>query len=151
MLERPLDQSYILTFLQENKMAILSTVNEKGYPDAAPIYYVVKYNFQMSFVTALETAKSKNIVKNNNVVLTVTNEEKGETVFIRGIATVSTEGLEKMYEKLAKRMNYSTGFIESLPAFKHKNKVMHVVTVVPSEIRMRVYGVGYFSEKLLTL
>lgn len=132
-------------------MAILSTVNEDGYPDAAPIYYLVRYDFQLSFVTAQETAKSKNMLINNHVVLTVTNEEKGETVFIRGVASVSTNGLEKMYEKLAKRMNYSTGFIESLPAFKHKNKIMHVVTVVPSEIRMRVYGVGYFNEKLLTL
>ncbi|MBP9798322.1 pyridoxamine 5'-phosphate oxidase family protein [Candidatus Woesebacteria bacterium] len=150
MLERPLDESYILTFLQEHKMAILSTVNESNFPDAAPIYYTVRYDFEMSFVTPEKTTKGQNIARQNHVVLTVTDEKKGETVQIRGIATASTEGLKEMYEHLGKRMNYSTSFIESLPALKHKDKVMEVVTVVPYEVRIRVYGVGIFSEKTLT-
>lgn len=150
MLERPLDESYILTFLQEHTMAILSTVNENNFPDAAPIYYSIRYNFELSFVTPENTVKRNNMARQSHVVLTVTDEKKCETIQIRGIATIRTEGLEEMYELLGKKMNYSTSFIESLPALKHKDKVMEVVTVVPYEIRIRVYGVGVFSEKILT-
>ena len=150
MLERPLDESYILTFLQSHKLALLSTVNEKNLPDAAPIYYVIRYDFQMRFVTPSNTVKRNNMMHQDHIVLTVTDEATGETVQVRGVAKLSTEGLNEMYEQLGKKMNYSSSFIESLPALKYKDTSMEVVTVVPYEIRMRVYGVNIFSEKILT-
>ncbi len=80
----------------------------------------------------------------------MTDGAKGESVQIRGVAHIQEDGLEEMYEKLGKKMNYSSSFTESLPALKHEDNPMVFVTVVPYEIRIRLYGFGSFAEKLIT-
>lgn len=59
--EEKMDPSYILEFLHTHRLAILSTSRADGTIDAAPIFYVEKDDFDLVFITPIDTQKQINI------------------------------------------------------------------------------------------
>lgn len=74
-------------------MGILSTVDTKGKPWGAAVYYLADEDFNIYFVTRAETYKYQNIEKNSHVALTVADSESQVTVQLSG--EISTMPVQK--------------------------------------------------------
>ncbi len=150
-MNQEINKAYIKNFLKNNRLAILSTVDEKGLPHAAPIYYISDEALNFFFVTPIETQKSINIDFQNEVVLTITDEQKKETVEVKGKSKKDKTLLGGIIEKLAKKLNENSKFNTNLPLLSHKNQERTVVIINPYEIRMRKYYEDRLEEKTLKL
>ena len=64
-----------LTFLQQHKLAVLSTQSTEGGLDGAAIYYVGKDNKILYFLTHKESHKFKNIIAHDTAALTIVDEK----------------------------------------------------------------------------
>lgn len=148
---QPLNKQYILSFLKNKRLATLSTVNKEGLPNAAPIYFIVDDKFNFFFVTPIKTQKNINLEFQNNAVLTITDEEKKETVQVRGKAFRKDELLIETLAKLADKLNHKLEFTISLPLLKHKNQSKTVIKIEPEEIRMRRYSEKKLEEKIIKI
>ena len=93
-----------LAFLEERKVAVLSTVSEKGEAWGAAIYYVIEQNFTFYFFTHVESKKYKNIQAHPQAALTVVDDPTQTTVQVSGkIAKVPmSEELNTVYRQLAR-------------------------------------------------
>lgn len=127
------------TFLSQNRLAVISTVNSKNTPDAAPIYYLVDEDFNFYFITPVKTQKHRNITKNHNIVLTITNEEASETVEVKGLATESQTPLPEVLQKLAVKLNQDLQFFTTLPLLRYKDQKKVVIKIKPKSIHYRKY------------
>lgn len=145
----PFDENYIQDFLERNKIAILSTVNERGLPDAAPIFYVNDKHFHLFFATPVHTKKYNNLLHQNQVVLTITDELKTETLQIRGKAQMKRSYLPEMLKQLAQKLDSEDEFLTTLPILKHKGQEKVVIEVKPMMLRMRRYNQEKMEEKEL--
>lgn len=76
--------THVYDFLKHHHMGILSTVTEDGKPWGSAIYFVLDEDFNIFFVTRLETFKYQNLEKNPFAALTVADEEKQTTVQLTG-------------------------------------------------------------------
>lgn len=148
-MENTITEAYIYEFLKRNALAVLSTVDEKGHPHAAPIYYFMDEGFNFFFVTPTKTQKYVNIKEKKEAVLTITDEETKETVGIRGHAQAE-DGLKQVLTQLAKKLNGEANFVTTLPLLKFKEQTLTAVKVQPSEIRFRKYTAKELEEKVLT-
>lgn len=142
---------YINDFLKNHNTAVISTVNSKGTPDGATIYYTSKKNFEIYFVTPNNSQKAKNIKFNKEVVLTISDEDQKATMQLRGKAyqtkNLSTFLIFEIAEKLSRRSNE----IKILPFLKHTNEDKIAVKVKPNEICLRQYDENGLAEKLIKL
>lgn len=96
-------------FLENNHLGILATVSEENSPNATAIYYVTEDTFQLYFATSKDSKKYQNILKNNKVVLVVT-EEPTKVLQIEGEARVIEDYAKKgfiidHYLEIAKKSN----------------------------------------------
>lgn len=76
-----------LAFFEQHKLAVLSTVSAQGQPDGAAIYYTVKDDRDVYFLTHKESSKFKNIEANAAASLTVFNEDTQQTIQAQGKIT----------------------------------------------------------------
>ncbi len=84
----------LLSFLKENPVAALASLNSKGLPDMTAIYLHVEEDLTLLFVTKTKTRKLKNITDNPNVSLLVHNAEELMSAEIHGKASIINDGIE---------------------------------------------------------
>jgi uncharacterized pyridoxamine 5'-phosphate oxidase family protein len=77
----------IYDFLQENSVAVLSSVDPNGNPHGVVIYFMVDANFVIHFLTKKGTRKYDDLIHNNHVVLTAFQPQTQTTVQVTGLAT----------------------------------------------------------------
>lgn len=140
----------IWSFLDKHKLAILSTVNESNLPDAAPIYFVMGEKHDFFFITAKETQKYTDMLKQKEVVLTIVNEDTQETVQVRGIVSEQGDMVQTILQQLAEKLNYGLNFTTTLPALKYTTQEKTIMRIIPYRIRMRKYSEKGIEEKTLT-
>lgn len=144
----------LLRFLKKENLATIATVNDNNKPDAATIHYVVRDNLDIFFLTKKETGKYKNIQRQNEVVLIVTNAEDLETVKIRGNA-FTVKGDSAIVSEIVTTLAHSEKFIADLdkllPIIKRNAGEMVVVKIKPYEIRMSRYHMESLQEELFYL
>jgi len=74
-MERKLDEAYIRTFLEENKLATICTVTKDNKPHASAMYYTMDENWNFRFITQTTTHKSANVDSNEDVVISISRDE----------------------------------------------------------------------------
>jgi len=82
-----------LRFLNRNELCRLATISQDGSPHLVPVCYVFEDNL-FYIVSDLETAKVRNIRRDNKVALLVDQYQPNRAVFIRGEAEILTGGEE---------------------------------------------------------
>ena len=92
-----------LTFLEQHKLGVLSTVSDKGEVWGAAIYYAVDEQLNFYFFTHIETRKYHNLKEHPQVALTVVDDYAQATVQATGQVTELPMGEEmnEAYRKLA--------------------------------------------------
>lgn len=75
----------IMTYIDNNPMAVLSTVNDDGTPYGA-VVYVCTVGELVCFVTKNQTQKYQNIIKRPAISLTIGNEKESSTLQVTGQA-----------------------------------------------------------------
>lgn len=90
-------------FLEEHKVAVLSTASEKGEAWGAAIYYVVDENLAFYFFTHVGSKKYRNLQEHPQAALTIVDDYQQTTVQASGkIAEVPMgEELDRAYRQLA--------------------------------------------------
>lgn len=81
-------------FLNDHKLATLSTSSEDGTPWGAAIYYVVDEHFNFYFLTHSETKKYFNMQKHHSAAITVVDDYLQTTVQASGQTTAVSLGPE---------------------------------------------------------
>ncbi len=131
----------VTAFIVKNNLAVLSTLNDKGVLDAAPVYIVVEPNLVLYFVTPKGTQKYKNLIKNPDVVLTFVQEEDQETVQIR--ARASEASGEELQDALVQLSNIlGERFPEQvahLPLLHYTGQEKVAIKLVPYEVHYRMF------------
>ncbi len=145
-MQQKLDDHYLKQFLNQKKLAVLSTVGTDGKPYAAPIYFVMNDDFTFLFITPEGTQKFKNIEHNPNVVLTVTDESTWETVRIAGSARFDASLVSEVVNKLAEKLDDGQTVAKKLPVLQHGHSNKVAVVISPSTVGMRRYSSEVLEE-----
>jgi uncharacterized pyridoxamine 5'-phosphate oxidase family protein len=88
-------------FLDQHKLAVLSTVNEKNLPEAALVGFAVTKDLQLIFDTVATSRKYKNLLKNPTIAFVI-GWENETTIQYEGVAKVLSKDdalLETYFEK----------------------------------------------------
>lgn len=72
-----------LDFLRNNSVAVVATSFE-NHPDVSPVYYISDDNFNIYFVTQMNTNKYVNISKNDRVTVVVGTGPEHVSIKIQG-------------------------------------------------------------------
>ncbi len=90
----------ILHFIQKQKLAVLSTINEQSNPESAVIAFSETEELELIFGTFQNTRKYQNLKSHSNVSFVIGwDEELKTTIQYEGIATeVKGQDLEKYRE-----------------------------------------------------
>ncbi len=96
-----------LRFLSDTKTicAALASIDETQLPHNAIIYFYADEELNFYFLTPVDTNKHKNILKNQNVALAITDSQYYTTVQVMGTAEVLSKGSEAENGALAKLKN----------------------------------------------
>ncbi len=128
----------VLRYLQIKKLGVLSSVNEKGMPEAALVGFGETPQLHLVFGTYSNSRKYKNILANPHVAFTVGDESK---------ITVQLEG--KAYELSEKELNeYTSPFFKKNPAANANPKEKYF-KIVPTWIRYSNYNTKEIFEMTL--
>src|SRR5689334_17337073 len=76
----------VYTFLKEDYLGILASVNKDGMPHVTPLYCLVDENLNLYFTTNTSGAKYCNITERPNVAMTFVNNDDMSCVQLRGQA-----------------------------------------------------------------
>jgi general stress protein 26 len=131
----------VYTFLQHHPMGILSTVSSHGKPWGSAIYYVADEDFNLFFVTRIETFKYQNLEKHPFAALTVADSETQTTVQVAGeISRVPVQDyMDIIFEKLAK-IRPEGDYAWTPPLDKiHKGNYMPL-KLTPTKLQYADYG-----------
>jgi len=105
-----MDDSQLENILNSTQYATISTVDEKGSPWAAPVWYVVDESNSVYWWSPKDSQHSKNIAVNPEVYITIFDstlpEGKGLGLYIRAEALELSE--EDELQKAVKLYNAST-------------------------------------------
>lgn len=125
-------------FLQEQNVAVLSTVDKEGQPHGATIFYYLSDDddFSFYFFTKDLTKKFDNLDKNNRVALTVFTEKDPVIVQVQGTVWVVKDEQEAMIatSKLVDISSNSSKWFDP-PISKMKAGQMHVLKVETTSLR----------------
>lgn len=83
-------------FLQTQRLATISTIDEQGKPHGAVVYFSLDDKGMINIATTKKSHKATNIANNSAVALVVTSEEQAKTVQIEGTAKIVTAATEKI-------------------------------------------------------
>lgn len=97
-------------FLQTHDMAVLSTIDRAGNISGAVIYYLLQGSF-IYIITKEGTQKSRNLLGNPQVALTIYDAAKLQTAQIQGHADAETDPAikEYVYQQIVKPRHYDSG------------------------------------------
>lgn len=144
-----LNRDYILNFLETHGMAVLSSVNAKGLPDAAPIYFIIKDNFDIFFITSTQTKKYVNLSAQKHIILTITDEKTKETAQVTGKVVEEKELLNEIFALLKERLSKEDPS-PVIPLMENSGQKT-VFKIMPTEIQMRRYGKNGMEEQRITI
>lgn len=139
----------VLELIKKTPLAILSTVNADGLPNAAPIYFIADEALNFFFITPQGTQKHLNLLNQNEVVLTLVDETYQATLQVRGKAKEEPEKMVEVFKSLAKKLNQDGHFLTNLPLFSYKNQDKIAIKISPDQIRMRRYRDDDMEEIIL--
>lgn len=131
----------IYTFLKEQPVGVLASVDPNSNPHAAVIYFGIDEDFKVSFTTKRDTKKNDNIKHNNHVMLVAYDPLSQTTIQITGVAkeiTDDKEAAEAFQNTLAAARRASNS---NMPPIS-KLLAGHYVTyrVNPVQIRMAIFS-----------
>jgi len=97
-----------LSFVQQNELCRLATVDEEGWPHVVPVCYIY-VNDAFYIVTDLGTKKLKNLSRNPKVALLVDRYRPNRAVLVFGEAEILTSGEEflRISELFFKRFSWA--------------------------------------------
>lgn len=136
-------------FIRQNKLAVLSTVDDQGFPHAAPIYYITDEQYNFYFMTATQTSKHSNILSHSHVSLTIVNMEENTTLQVKGEAAECPTKITDVLQMLAEKLNQADTFPDTIPFMSFKNHEKMAIQIVPTEIKMRHYDGSHREEIIL--
>jgi nitroimidazol reductase NimA-like FMN-containing flavoprotein (pyridoxamine 5'-phosphate oxidase superfamily) len=144
-----------VTFLEEHKLAVLSTVSEKGEVWGAAIYFVVSDKLDFYFFTHIESTKYRNLKQHPQAAITVADDYRQTTVQASGKVTEIAMGeeLDMAYSKLA--LVHPPGQFSWVPPVSkiHDQGKMAVMKFTPkalqfSEFKSESYQSGHTAVKV---
>jgi uncharacterized pyridoxamine 5'-phosphate oxidase family protein len=136
-------KSDVLAFLKKHKTASIATVTLGGKPECATLYYGIDDHFNFYFPTGTLSRKFKNIQKNPNVSLAVTDVDRLTTVQMEGTAQAvfSSKKDRQIIRTLSKPLSPTISeILNSLwdpvpPVIKMKNGLLAILQVKIKWIR----------------
>ena len=129
----------IYNFLIQNPVAVLSSVTLGGDVHGVVIFYAVKNDFSLIFMTRVNTRKYNNISHNNNVGLTVYDPKSQTTAQICGTVTQT----DTVVDSAASRVLESTSQTDTsglAPISKQQKYKSVSLTIHPSQIHMAYFA-----------
>lgn len=142
----------ILDFLLKNKYCTVATVTPEGLPDAAFVYYVVRNNFDLFFITQKNTDKYKNLQFNDNVTALVVDPASRTVAKLKGHASLveDNEAAVAAVREFSLKMNENEiSHFNVLPILERNNGPLAMVRISPVSIRMTVYGDEKMAEEMV--
>lgn len=127
-----------LKFMQQNKIAVVSTIGENNEPQAATVICLVDDSFNIYFATMTVSRKFKNIEKNGDVGIVIgTDPDLPLCVQAQGKTEIIKDMKDVMIQYFSKRINLMEGFPtpEWMPLIKMKGTDFVVVKIKPYWLR----------------
>lgn len=128
------------TFLQSHELATLSTIDRSGKVHGAIVYYFPSDAGYVYILTKAGTNKAHNIFANNQVALTVYDEQTLQTVQMQGTASVETDQTTKqhIFDQIVRPREYG-GEIHMPPVTKLQEGAFMIVRISPTEVKFNDY------------
>jgi len=136
-------QTKVHKFLSEHRLATLATVAETKVPNAAAIYYIVDKEFNIYFMTRIESRKFLNLEINPTVSMVITDETTMETVQLSGVAerienpTEESANLTRLWTADHRNPNWPGPAVKLFEA--GHSVQLAVVKVVPNEMTYALF------------
>ncbi len=129
-----------LSFLRHHKTAVLATVTEGGAPHATMIFYVADDNFNIHFLTRVDTRKFQAIQNNPKVAITIATADIPQSLQIEGTArSIELAGpATSMREALMGMLDINHWF--RAPMTKQDPTMVHEMRIEPTWIRWSDYA-----------
>lgn len=83
---RAADKIYRELASMNQPLGVLSTINTKGFPESASVYYIFDKELNLYFITREASRKCKNIKHNKHVSFVVSTENPAKTFQLEGTA-----------------------------------------------------------------
>ena len=115
-------KSGALTFLRENKVAVLSTTTNNE-PHAAAIYYIIDDEFKLYFVTDPESRKAKDIKSNSKVAIVVGAGPEISTIQGGGEAIEDVPKTVEILNEISAKLNPNESHHWPIMKLNHKSLV----------------------------
>jgi len=142
----------VLEFLGVNKYCTVATVTPEGLPDAAFVYYIVRDNFELFFITQKNTDKYKNLQANVNVTAIVVDPASRMVAKIKGHASLVEDdetAASAVKEFMSKMNENEITHFKVLPILERHNGSLVMVKIAPASIRMTEYGKETMAEEMV--
>ena len=133
-------QKDALAFLKRHHTGVLATVSLKGEAHASTVYYTADDDFNLYFLTLINSRKYEALCAHPQVAFTVTAADQPQTLQIEGVAmdiTLDEEAAAKK-EELFKVLNANPWFYPPLSKLEPADSV--VVWVRPTWVRWADYA-----------
>lgn len=127
-------------FLESHPAGVISTVQPDGMPHAVVVYFTINKEFEMFFVTKVETRKYRNIRSNPNAVIVSFDNFSQTTVQVTGV--VSEEKDDKLRRALLStldRLTEAGTYSRTPPITKLEAGEYIVLKLKPEMIRMAIF------------
>ena len=134
-------QRRIYDFLNDNPVAVLSSIDEAGRPHGAVIYYMINSQFEILFLTRSGTTKYQNLKHRPAAMLTVCNVPEQTTVQISGEASEITDpAVIKLIAQGVAEASSRAGHQGRLPVQKLKGGEFAAFRIAPLQLRLANYA-----------
>jgi general stress protein 26 len=131
----------VYTFLKNNLVGVLSTVDPEGEPHAAVIYFAVDESFQITFTTRKETKKVNNLKQKNHAMLIVFDALTQTTVQITATSqniSDTAEEAQAFRETVRASLTTSDGSIPPIAELSAGELI--AFKLKPVKIKMAMYN-----------
>ncbi len=85
------NREHIESFLNQNSIAVVSTISSHGQPSSAAVYFTLDDELNFYFITKRDTKKSKNLMNNSKAALAVYEATSQTIVQAEGEAHEETD------------------------------------------------------------
>ncbi len=129
-----------LSFLKHHKTGVLATVAPGGGPHASMVFYTVDDNFNIFFLTLIDSRKFVALEANPKVAFTVSTPDVPQTLQMEGVAmdiSLDDEAKEKL-PLLMEVLNSNNWFYGPISKLDPKDIV--VVWIKPTWVRWADYA-----------
>ncbi len=129
-----------LSFLKRHTTAVLATISPAGEPHASMIFYVADNNFNIHFLTRVDTRKFEAIKLNPHVAITVATADIPQTLQIEGVARsiALDDTVTSMKPQIFEVLNSNHWF--HAPITKQDPTMPHEIRIEPTWIRWSDYA-----------